>query len=245
MAVYIDHRERSGTMTLFNPGSRPEEVQIEFAFGYPQSDENGNVVVPLTDEPAFGEPSALEWITAFPRRLRLEPGQRQVVRLVARPPAGLVDGEYWARALVRAKGGQPPIESIAEDGVAVQIDLETVIVIPVNYRNGSIRTGLQLQSVSASIEGDSVVTSVHVSRTGNAAFLGRVLVELLDADGNPVGSREEVLAVYRTIERRLALPLPPGAGAVAARFTMDTNRDDLPPGGALPAEPVVASVAIR
>ncbi len=246
VAVYIDSRSRTGTLTLFNPGSLPEEIQLEFAFGYPRSDEEGNVSVSVTDSVPEGEPSAVAWLRAFPRRLVLEPGQRQVIRILAEPPPGLPEGEYWARALVRSRGGQPPVEERRGD-VTVQVEVETVVVVAVNYRNGSVSTGLRVQEASATkLEGDTVRALIDLERTGNAAFLGRIQAELLDEGGRVVASGEEVLAVYRTIRRRLDLVPEPGFGkGVRVRFTMDTNRDDLPPGGPLPTEPVVLEVPVR
>jgi len=244
VAVYIDSRDRTGTLTLFNPGSRPEEIQIEFAYGYPVSDDDGNVSVQIMDTVPSGEPSAVAWLRAFPRRMVLDPGQRQVMRVMVQPPPGLPDGEYWARALVHSRGGQPPIEQQRGD-VTVQLEVETVVVVAVNYRNGAVSTGLRVRDASASLVGDTVRATIDYERTGNAAYLGRVLAELVDADGRTVASAEEVLAVYKTIRRRLALVPPPGVeGPFKVRFTMDTERDDLPPGGALPSERVVREVDV-
>jgi hypothetical protein len=245
VAVYIDSRTRTGTLTLFNPGSRPEEIQVEFAYGYPQSDDEGNVSVAVTDSVPEGEPSAVSWLRAFPRRLVLEPGQRQVLRIMAEPPAGLAEGEYWARALVRSRGGQSPIEERRGD-VTVQVEVETVVIVAVNYRNGRVSTGLRVTGADAVQVGDTVLATIDFERTGNAAFLGRVQAELLDGGGRVVASAEEVLAVYKTIRRRLELA--PSADARApfrVRFTMDTERDDLPPGGPLPTERVVHEIAVR
>lgn len=245
VAVYIDNRSRTGTLTLFNPGSRPEEVQVEFAYGYPQSDEEGNVSVSVTDSVPEGEPSAVAWMRAFPRRMVLEPGQRQVMRVMVEPPPGLPEGEYWARALVRSRGGQPPIEEQRGD-VTVQVEVETVVIVAVNYRNGAVKTGVRVVDASAVTLGDTVRAVIDYERTGNAAFLGRVQAELLDGGGQVVTTSEEVLAVYKTIRRRLDLLPPSGAeGPFRVRFTMDTERDDLPPGGPLPTERVVHEVAVR
>lgn len=245
MGVYLDHRARTGTLTLYNPGTRTEEIEIGFAFGYPQSDADGNVTVPLVEEAPAGQPSAVPWLTAFPRRVVLEPGQRQVVRLLARPPADLPEGEYWARALVRSRGGQAPIESRSGD-VGIQIDVETVVVVAVNYRNGEMQTGVELRAADAVTVADSVVASLDMARTGNAAFLGRVLVEALDDRGRVVASEEDVLAVYHMMYRRFSLAVEPGALApVTVRFTLDSEREDLPPGGVLPAEPLVHEIPIR
>ena len=111
VAVYISSRDRTGMLTLFNPGTRPEEIQVDFAYGYPTSDADGNVSVSVVDSVPEGDPPAVSWLRAFPRRLVLEPGQRQVMRIMVQPPAGLAEGEYWARALVRSRGGQPPSSS--------------------------------------------------------------------------------------------------------------------------------------
>lgn len=244
VALYIDSRTRTGTLTLFNPGTRPEEVQVDFAFGYPVSDDEGNVQVQLWETPPEGEPSAVGWLRAFPSRVVLEPGQRQVLRVMIRPPAGLPDGEYWARALVRGRGGQPPIEERQGD-VAVQIEVETVVVVAVNYRHGTVSTGVRVAEAEAALAADTVRATIDFERTGTAAYLGRVQAELLDASGTPVATTEEVLAVYHTIRRRLDLPVPVGAaGPFTVRYTMDTDREDLPPGGPLPVERVVHEVPV-
>jgi hypothetical protein len=244
VAVYIDHRERQGTLTLFNPGDRPEEVRIEFGFGYPVSDAEGNVTVPVLAQAPEGEPSAVPFLRAFPPRVRLEPGQRQVVRILARPPADLPEGEYWARALIRSRGGVAPLEERRGD-VAVRIDVETMMVVAVNYRNGDVDTGLEVLGADLALSEGLAEIDLELRRTGNAAFLGRVLVELVDVDGQVVGRVEEVLAVYRDLHRRLRVPVPAGARPVTARVRMDTQRDDLPPRGALPVEPTVLELPFR
>jgi len=245
MAVYLDNRTRTGTMTLFNPGTLPEEIEIDFGFGYPRSDEEGNVSLEILDAPGADEPNAVPWLRAFPRRLVLEPGQRQVVRVMIQPPSGLADGEYWARALIRARGGQPPIEERRGD-VTVQINVETVVVAAVNYRHGQVSTGVEVTAAAARRESDAVVGTVDLLRNGNAAFLGRLLAELVDSRGAVVASTEDVLAVYRSIRRRVELPIPAGVdGNLHLRFRVDTQRDDLPAGGPLPMQPVVTTVPVE
>lgn len=245
VALYVDDRTRTGTLTLYNPGTRPEEIEIGFGFGYPQSDSAGNVSVPVSEAAPAGEPSALEWLRAFPRRMVLEPGQRQVVRVVVQPPPGLDEGEYWARVLVRSRGGQPPIEQRQGD-VRMQIDVETVVVVALNYRNGAVSTGLTVRGATAVRTDSAVTATIDFARTGNAAFIGRVGAELLDASGRVVAKADEVLAVYHDIRRRIHLPMPSQlTGPLRVRFVMDTQRDDLPPGASLPFEAMTHEVDVR
>lgn len=237
-ALYIDSRTRTGVLTLYNPGTLPEEITVDFAYGYPQSDSAGNVTVATTREPAPGEPSALAWMRAFPRRLLLQPGQRQVVRVLVEPPADLPDGEYWARVLVSSRGGQPPIEQTQGD-VRLQLNVQTTLVMAANYRKGDLTTGVNVTAATAARTADGVQLTVDLSRSGNAAYLGRMRAELLDAGGNVQSTLYDDVAVYRTMRRRLNFAVPAGAaGPYTVRIHIDTEREDLPPGGALPAAPI-------
>jgi len=243
-ALYIDSRTRTAVLTLFNPGSLPEEITVDFSYGFPQADSAGNVSVPLTKEPGAGEPSALAWMRAFPRRLLLQPGQRQVVRVLVEPPAGLADGEYWARVLISSRGGQPPIEQTQGD-VRLQLNVQTTLVMAANYRKGDLRTGVSVTAAAAHRTADGVQLQVDLARTGNAAFLGRLRAELLGADGAVLSTLYDDVAVYRTMRRRLTFALPAGAApGVAVRIHLDTEREDLPAGGALPAAAVDQRVPV-
>jgi hypothetical protein len=243
-ALYIDSRTRTGVLTLHNPGTLPEEVTVEFAFGYPQTDTAGNLSVPVTREPAAGEPSAMGWMRAFPRRLMLQPGQRQVVRVMVEPPADLPDGEYWARVLVSSRGGQPPIEQTQGD-VRLQLEVATTLVMAANFRKGSVGTGVEVAAEEARRAADGVTVQLDLRRTGNAAFLGRMRADLVNARGDVLGTAWDDLAVYREVRRRHVIAVPPGTeGPLFVQVTIDTERDDLPAGGALPVAPVSRRIPV-
>jgi hypothetical protein len=245
-ALYLDSRTRSGVLTLTNVGSLPEEIEIGFAFGYPTSNDAGNVTLDLVPEAPAGEPSLLPWLRAFPRRVRLEPGQHQVVRIIVQPPPNLAAGEYWGRITVLSRGGRPPIEQ-EQNGVHMKIDLQTQVIAAVTYRTGSVSTGAQV--TAAHLELDSARTPRAVfdlARTGNAAFLGRVHVEIVAPDGQVVDDATEDVAVYHTLRRVIALqkPLPANPAGYRVRFTVSAERPDLPPEGPLPAPTLTGTVPL-
>ncbi|HEU4454409.1 MAG TPA: hypothetical protein VFR81_15175, partial [Longimicrobium sp.] len=63
--------------------------------------------------------------------------------------------------------------------------------------------------------------------------------ELVDARGAVLATTHDDVAVYRAMRRRLTLPVPEGTtGPLSVRLLLNTEREDLPPGGALPAEAV-------
>lgn len=243
-ALYLDSRTPTAVVTLFNPGTEPVEASVEFAFGYPVSDREGNVSVPLTPGPTRGERSAVDWLRAFPRQVVLEPGQRQAVRVVVTPPAELPDGEYWARMVVDARGGQPtPTDTVGDVSLAVSV--RTRNVLAVNYRSGIVETGVRVVSAAAARDADGVTFEVDLERTGNAAYLGRLRADVLDGTGALVASVLDDIAVYRVMRRRLVVPVPDTAeGSLEVRMTITAERQDLPVGGALPATPVTVHIPV-
>lgn len=92
---------------------------------------------------APGRSECSTWMTkscgAFPRRVRIEPGDRQVVRLLATPPADLPDGEYWTRLIVSSHGAAIPLAT-GDTAVRAGVTLEIRIVTSVIYRKGELGT---------------------------------------------------------------------------------------------------------
>lgn len=244
-ALYLSARNPSALLTLINTSTRAEEIEITFGFGYPTSDSSGTLAVTITDSAATGEPAAVDWLRAFPRRLVLQPGQRQVVRVTVVAPAGLADGEYWGRVLVKSRGGEPPIEQ-TQGQVHMQLSLETTFATAVFFQKGTMRTGIAA-TPTARRTNDGVQFTVDLHREGNAVFLGRVRAELYDAAGHKLAETEDVVAVYRDLRRRFVLrsdaPLPDGP--LEVRFVVDTERPDLPSVGPVRSEPTSGTVAVR
>ena len=246
-AVYITSRNPSALLTLINTSSRPEEIELTIGFGYPVSDSTGVLRVEIVDSAAAGEPSLTSFLRVFPRRLVLQPGQRQVVRVIVSMPAGAADGEYWGRVLVKARGGEPPIEQ-TQGNVRMQLALETTFATAVFFHKGEMKTGITVPFAAAQRSGDSVQFTLDLKRDGNSAFLGRIKAELLDAKGATVAEVDDVVAVYRALRRRFVLRTgaPLRAGAYKVRYLVDTERPDLPPQGPVKAAaPVTGAVDVH
>ena len=254
-AVFIDHNQRSGSVLLYNPGTEPVEVTISTIFGYPITDSIGRIQ--LDTLMADSTNSALGWIQAFPRRLTVGPRERQTVRLLARPPVGLADGEYWLRLRIAAQAGSVPITGVADTtAIQVGLKLEVRTIIGVNYRKGPVMTGVSLSNLRARVVGDSVITRARIERRGNAAFIGMIRETLVDSTGavraQRVGdslatSYQSPIGVYFTMEPRLASAIPaPGLprGRYWLRYEVVAEREDLDPKVVLKAPAVRDSVQL-
>jgi hypothetical protein len=248
-AVYINAKTRSGSVTLINTGTRAEDIEISFAFGYPQVDARGVVTVPISDIAPDSEPSAMAWLRPFPRRIHLAPGQRQVVRIIAEPPSNLAPGEFWARMLIKSRGAQPPVEQ-QSDQVKTRIDIETVITTAVSYRNGDVSTDLDVGRQGAAPADSAVSLNLDLHRKGNAAFIGHMHAELMNPSGAKVSELDEDIAIYRAMPRRFVIQVPADKrprswDGYTVRYTIDTDRPDLPPGSTLPASVKRGQLAVR
>ena len=159
----------------------------------------------------------------------LRPFERQRVRLLARPPAGLADGEYWTRLVIATKGGRVPVTGVPDtSAIRIGLTLEMRTVIAVFYRKGALRTGVTLSNVRAQVAGDSLVVRARLTRQGNAAFVGTARGTLVDSSGRQVAAFASHLGVYYALEPRFTAPV---RSLPAARYTLRlevaTDRDDL------------------
>jgi hypothetical protein len=245
-ALFLDHRTRSSVLYVHNPDDVPVEVEIDLVFGYPADDGQGGVRVDLQETPPPGEPSCSGWVRALPRRMALGPNERQAVRLLARPPAGLPDGEYWSRVVVTSREAASPTPLDGAGAVHVGLSLATRTILSLNYRKGPVRTGLDLRRLRAALAPDTLTVRLDLKRLGDAAWLGAADLVLLDAGDQELQRWQQAVAVYHTLSRVLTLPLdrrlPPGSYRLAVRLS--TEREDLPPEGILPCEPVLRTVPL-
>jgi hypothetical protein len=244
-AVFMDHRSRTGQVFLVNTGDAPEEVTVDLKYGYPATDSTGTVFIRLIDQPDSAEPSAAAWIKAYPRRAVLAPGQRQVVRLLATPPAGLPDGEYWSRIIATSRGSKIAVVG-GDSAVSAGLSLELRTIISLSYRKGAVHTGVAVNDLRATREGDSLVVWFGAERQGNAAFLGTLALQLVDAADKARDQWESPVAVYHPLHRRYVFPLDSlPAGRYTLRMSLTTARNDLDPRNILPAEPVRRTVDVE
>jgi len=246
-ALFIDGRARSGSVLLYNPNTEPVEVSISLLFGYPVTDSLGRIVLRTIDHPDSTMRSAAEWIQAFPRRLTVPPLERQTIRLLASPPPGLPAGEYWARLVIAARGGQAPVTGVTDTAaVKVGLTLEVRTIIGVYYRQGAVRTGVAMSNLRTALAGDSLVVRSRLVQQGNAAYIGTVQGVLTDPTGATHGEFKAPICVYYTMEPRYAMrigALTPGRYWLKVKLT--TEREDLGAEVLLPSAVARDSVDVR
>ncbi|MEW6051025.1 MAG: hypothetical protein AB1644_08210 [Candidatus Zixiibacteriota bacterium] len=247
--IFMSDKSRTGRMDIQNPTNIPKEVTIRFSYGLPISDTAGNVYITLQDSGVVDPRSAVEWIKAFPRKVVIPPNGTQVVRLVATPPKGLADGEYWARIVVRTQEGETSIPAPAEEGtISTKLNMIMQTAIMVKYRTGNLTSKIELASAEAYRNDTSVVVIVDLSNKGNVSYVGMLSCRLLDMNKKELGRQQTDLAVYRDLKRRMELPLQnvtaSGPYQVEVSITTD-GRSDIAPEDLIPGNKVTYSMAVE
>lgn len=246
--VFMDHQTRSGSIELVNTGAEATEVSIGTLFGYPVTDSLGRISVVMSDHPDPAQPSAADWIVAYPTHVVIRPGAHQIIRLLSKATSALPDGEYWTRLVISAKGSAVKLSEVrAADTAAIRVgvSLEVRTIIALLYRKGPVTTGLLVGAPTTRIVGDSVEVRLPLKREGNAAFLGMLRMSLADANGMEIARAEHQTAVYYDLNPAWRLPLDrTRKGPFTLRVTLDNVRDDVPSRVRLPFAPVDKTVAL-
>ncbi len=243
-AVFLNHRTRSAVFYIHNPSETAVEASVDLIFGYPTANAAGEMRVALIENPGPQARSAAQWIKALPRRVEIEPGGRQAIRLLAQPPPGLEDGEYWSRIVVQSQEVAPATPVGASGGVQTALTVATRTITALYYRKGTVATGVRMNSLEAGVDHrGGLFCRMGLSRMGTAAYLGRMDLELTDEAGELVQSWDRYLAVYYEHQRVVSLDwkadgrMVPGKYYLTARLV--TDRSDLPADMVLRYEPVV------
>ena len=161
------------------------------------------------------EKAAREMVLYAPRKVTLPPNQPQAIRLSARAPAGLPDGEYRVHMLFRAiPAPQPAAQQKKAEGVSFQLRPIYGVTIPVIFRLGNLEAKAALSNVRKVNDDGKPAISLDISRTGSRSTFGEIRVMKAGVE-KPLAMVSGV-AVYTEIEQRsLKLPIDPALAAYA------------------------------
>lgn len=242
--IVIDGRQRIASVGLYNRSSAPGDYEISVTdmLMTPQGQvlPVDNLPAGVTAERLLPASGMLRW---SPRRVLLRGSEAQTIRIMARPPADLPDGEYRSHFMVVSvppdiDGGFTIEEALGTDngaggGIGVVIRPRFGISIPVIVRLGTttLEVGLRVGGLVQTEGGKAL--SLVVQRSGTRSAFGDVVVTL-------GGSNERValvrgIGVYPEVDQReVTIPLDPGfndtrlqAGVVLQVTFVD---DDVQPG---------------
>jgi P pilus assembly chaperone PapD len=220
--IVLDGR-KGAEVVLNNIGDEPAVYRVSVEFLRMDQDGGFSDVT----QPTAADQKAADMIIYAPRRVTLAPHEPQAIRIAARPPQGLPDGEYRVHLLFRAIPPATPVVQAAasepEKGLRFLLTPIYGASIPVIVRLGNLQAtaGIANVHLDKSKDGNPVV-SVELSRAGTRSTFGEVRV-LKAGVKDPIALAKGV-AVYTEINsRHVSVPVNPAykgelAGPVTVQY---------------------------
>jgi hypothetical protein len=244
--VSVDSRSGVGNIYITNNSDKPQEVDISFAFGYPASDADGNLVMNYTDSAAFEQYAMDPVVRAFPRSFILPGKQQRTVRVQVKPSPGMKDGFYFTRAKIMAKPQSSDVAKPVTEGITTQLTYNFEQIIPAFYKRGKVTTGLKIENINVTQKDSMLAVIATLNRLGEAPFIGSMILKLKDAKGKVVATTQSSTTAYFNVLRRLDLNvIKVTPGFYKLDLVFETKRGDMAITDLVQAPPVSESVDVQ
>jgi hypothetical protein len=203
--LVLDGR-KSAEVILNNVGQEPATYRISVEFRRMNVDGSLEDVASPTDRDKMAE----DMIVYAPRRVTLAPREPQVIRVAARPPAGLPDGEYRVHMLFRAVPPATPVAAAAPGSQPKGISFALIpvygVTIPVIVRLGNLQVKSSIDNPQLETKDGKRSVALELTRSGDRSTFGEVRV-LKAGVKDPIAIQRAV-AVYTEVgKRRVSVPI--------------------------------------
>ena len=173
-------------------------------------------------EPNDREKAAQSMILYAPRRVTIAPNQPQTIRIAARAPADLADGEYRAHLLFRAVPPPRPVAAPTQvKGVSFELIPIYGVTIPVVVRLGNLTAKVGIANVALGQSEGKPAVSLDLTRAGDRSVFGDVRVFRAGVK-DPIAIQRGVAVYTEVASRHVVIPLSPAySGGAAGPVTVD------------------------
>ena len=197
--IVLDGR-KGAEVILNNIGDEPATYRVSVVFR--RMTEDGGLQD--VDQPDANDKLAEDMVLYQPRKVVLPPRQPQAIRILARAPQGLADGEYRVHMLFRAIPPATPVAAAAasEPVRGLQFKLTPVygVTIPVIVRLGNLQATAGIANVRLDKFDGKPAVALDLSRSGSRSTYGEVRI-FKPGVKDPIAIQKNV-AVYTEINRR-------------------------------------------
>lgn len=157
--------------------------------------------------PNARETAAEAMILYAPRKVTLPPNQPQSIRINARAPQGLADGEYRVHLLFRAIPEPRPVTDTApKQGVSFRLTPVYGVTIPVIVRLGNLEATAAIANVQKVVERGKPAISLDLSRVGDRSTFGELRVTKAGVP-EPIAIANGIALYTEIDQRRVTIPL--------------------------------------
>ncbi|KZY62570.1 hypothetical protein A3742_16105 [Oleiphilus sp. HI0071] len=224
--IVLEERERAAALDLLNDGTEKARYQIYFEQKIMLP--NGSIVdlEELDPDTTYSK----DMIRYSPRRVDIEPGARQTIRIAARRPKDLEEGEYVSHLVFKEIPIQEEVGDKKEDeDLSVTLKPKLKIAIPIIVRKGSLASTAGVKNVRFDgEEGKHGAFKLTLTRVGSVSLYGSV--EVYDYTGGTLGERLAVskgVGVYTEVtERAVTVRMPQALSPDVKEFLIRFDEDE-------------------
>lgn len=188
------------------------------------------------ETPNAAEQAALDMIRYAPRRVTLPPNQPQAIRIGARVPAELIDGEYRVHMLFRAVPQATPVTETSDgnsEGFSIRLIPIYGVTIPVIVRNGNLDATAAISNPHVVEQDGQQAISFTLSRQGARSTYGEIVVTRPGID-TPLIRARGIAAYPEIAQRTVTLPVDPAyQGRLAGPVRIQYRAPDADGGGVI------------
>lgn len=172
-------------------------------------------------DPSAAEQTAQSMIVYAPRRVTLAPREPQTIRIAARAPKDLPDGEYRVHLLFRAVPPPQPVQAPKRTkGIGFSLTPIYGVTIPVIARFGNLEAKAGISAVKLTQMDGKPAISIQLTRSGGRSTFGEIRV-LKPGIKDPIAAANGV-AIYTEVgDRSITIPVDEKyASAATGRVTV-------------------------
>lgn len=205
--VVLTRETRAAELVLVNKGQETAAFRIALENRRMRADGS----LEEAAEPQAGEQFADDKLRFSPRQLVLEPGARQVVRVMASAPGELAPGEYRSHlrlmsAPVSAGAAQVAGEPGADNSLSIELVAIRSITIPVILRVGSLDASVTMDAAAMAKDAPDQLV-VRLTRAGTRSTYGDVSLTI-EGEKAPAWLVRGVAIYTPNTSREVIMPLP-------------------------------------
>ncbi|MEM6899755.1 MAG: hypothetical protein AAF583_08300 [Pseudomonadota bacterium] len=212
--IVLERGERSAELVIVNKGD--EEAAFRVSIENRRMLENGSLE--LAEDREEGELFAIDHVRYAPRRVILEPGGKQTIRVSANLANNLEPGEYRSHLRLMAvptSAGRslPSATDLDETALSIQLIAIRSLTIPIILRVGELNADVDIidlridEKERQSDNGEEHLLVARLTRNGERSTYGDVEV-FVDGQRDPIYFARGVAVYTPNSARDVILPLP-------------------------------------
>jgi len=213
--VVLEGRARSAEVILHNQGDKEATYRITL-IRLRMKDNGEYEEVEKHGGAKSGELFADDILRYSPRQVTLKGGESQTVKVMARLPEGLTEGEYRSHLKFEAVppasfGEDVEAQTLQQGQISIRLIPLFGVSIPVIVRHGPLTSKASI----AGLQRNDKNLSLELHRTGTQSTFGDVIATLNPAGGGSpvvVGEMRGIAVFTPNAMRRVTLALTPPAG---------------------------------